>query len=199
LISFDDLRGARRVAAIGVADRYLRGAEAMHRQMMAPHSLQQPQERYVGKRLSGPGTGKHKGVVAVASLLHVLQDGDCARRQRHAVLPGRHMAGLAWLLRCSKSSAAKQLAGQRRMQPLALERLAETLRRDGYELLAAAKDVAYIAQQLSAQPRRPHGFQLLSENGTDGRWRGGRPKGAKDRHPRRRRDGGSRPDRGRRD
>jgi hypothetical protein len=105
----------------------------------------------------------------------------------HCRWPGRHIAGLAWLLKCSKSAAAKHLAGQRRMQPRALERLAETLHRDGYELLAAAKAVAYIAQQSSAQPRRPRGFQLLSEGGTDGRWRGGRPKGAKDRRPRRRR------------
>jgi hypothetical protein len=53
--------------------------------------------------------------------------------------------------------------------------------------LIAANDVASIARQLSAQPRRPRGFQLLSEEKTDGRWRGGRPKGAKDRQPRRRR------------
>jgi len=74
------------------------------------------------------------------------------------------------------------------MQPWALEQLSETLRRDGCEIATAANDVAYIARQLSAQPRRPRGFQLLSEDKTDGRWRGGRPKGAKDRHPRRRRD-----------
>src|SRR5215470_14326257 len=102
--------------------------------------------------------------------------------------PGRHIAGLAWLLRCSKSSAAKYLAGQRRMQPWALERLSETLRRDGCEILTASNSVAYIARQLSAQPRQPRGFQLLSEEKTDGRWRGGRPKGAKDRQPRSPRD-----------
>jgi len=43
------------------------------------------------------------------------------------------------------------------------------LNRDGFELLTAAKDVAYIARQLSAQPRRPRGFQLLNEEKTDGR------------------------------
>jgi hypothetical protein len=116
---------------------------------------------------------------------------DAVGALRHACRcrwPGRHIAGLAWLLRCSKSSAAKYLAGQRRMQPRALEQLSETLRHDGFELLTAAKDVAYIARQLSAQPRRPRGFQLLSEEKTDGRWRGGRPKGAKDQQPRRRLD-----------
>jgi len=116
---------------------------------------------------------------------------DAVGALRHACRcrwPGRHIAGLAWLLRCSKSSAAKYLAGQRRMQPRALEQLSETLRHDGCEILTASNDVAYIARQLSTQPRRPRGFQLLSEEKTDGRWRGGRPKGAKDRQPRRRRN-----------
>lgn len=101
--------------------------------------------------------------------------------------PGRHIAGLAGLLGCSKSSAAKYLAGDRRMQAAALDQLAEALRRDGCEIVNAADSVAFIARQLRAQPRLPRGFQLLSGTGPDGRWRGGRPKGAKDRWPRRRR------------
>src|SRR6516165_8783150 len=93
---------------------------------------------------------------------------DALRHACRCRWPGRHIAGLAWLLRCSKSSAAKYLAGQRRMQPRALEQFSETLRRDGCEILTAANDVAHIARQLSAQPRRPRGFQLLSEDKTDG-------------------------------
>jgi hypothetical protein len=123
---------------------------------------------------------------------------DAVGALRHACRcrwPGRHIAGLAWLLQCSKSSAAKYLAGQRRMQPWALERLAKTLRCEGYEILTAAQDVAYIAQQLGAQSRRSYGFQLVSEAGTDGRWHGGRPKGARDRRPRRRRNGRTQSDR----
>jgi hypothetical protein len=73
----------------------------------------------------------------------------------------------------------------------AMEQLSETLRHDGCEILTVSNSVAYIARQLSAQPRRPRGFQLLSEEKTDGRWRGGRPKGAKDRQPRRRQHRGA--------
>jgi hypothetical protein len=94
----------------------------------------------------------------------------------HARWPGRHIAGLAEKLDCSKAAAAFWLSARRRMPAKKMDEFADSLRQTADALNAFARGIAECAEQLRLRGRRPRGFQLLKEDGTDRRWRGGKGK-----------------------
>ena len=88
--------------------------------------------------------------------------------------PGRHIAGLAVKLDCSKSAVTHWLSGRRRMPAEKMTEFAESLRQSADVLNGFARGIAEAAEQVRLRGRRPRGFQLLKEDGTDRRWRGGK-------------------------
>ena len=96
--------------------------------------------------------------------------------------PGRHVAGLAQLLRRPKPTVASWLAGRRQMPASEMLALAEVLRTDGQFLIGIASNVLHAAEIKQARPRHARGFQVIKERDgpgsmpRDARWRGGRPK-----------------------
>jgi len=94
----------------------------------------------------------------------------------HTRWPGRHVAGLAEKLDCSKATVASWLSGRRNMPAEKMSEFAESLRQSAGALNDLARGIAGAAVQVRLRGRRPRGFQLLKEDGTDRRWRGGRGK-----------------------
>jgi hypothetical protein len=94
----------------------------------------------------------------------------------HSRWPGRHIAGLAEKLDCSKTAVAFWLSGRRRMPAKKMDEFAESLRWSADALNGFARGIADAAERVRLRGRRPRGFQLLKEDGTDRRWRGGRGK-----------------------
>ena len=66
--------------------------------------------------------------------------------------PGRHVAGLAQLMKRPKATVSSWLSGRRRMPAQAMELFAEVLRREGHLFIGIADDVAHAARQASGQP-----------------------------------------------
>jgi hypothetical protein len=94
----------------------------------------------------------------------------------HARWPGRHIAGLAEKLDCSKAATAFWLSGRRNMPAEKMTEFAEYLRESAEVLKDLALGIGGAAEQVRLRGRRPRGFQLLKEDGTDRRWRGGKGK-----------------------
>ena len=94
----------------------------------------------------------------------------------HARWPGRHVAGLAKQLDCSKTAVAFWISGRRKMPPNKMGEFAQSLRESADVLNGFARGIDEAAEQVRLRGRRPRGFQLLKDDGTDRRWRGGRGK-----------------------
>jgi hypothetical protein len=101
----------------------------------------------------------------------------------HARWPGRHLAGLAEQLCCSKSAATHWVSGGR-MPAKKMVEFAESLRWSAGALADLARGIDGAAEQVRLRGRQARGFQKVQDwDGTgvesDRRWRGGRGK----RHP----------------
>ena len=99
----------------------------------------------------------------------------------HARWPGRHIAGLAEKLGCSKTAVAFWHSGRRRMPPKRMDEFAESLRWSADVLNGLARGIADAADRVRLRGRRARGFQKVQDwDGTgiefDRRWRGGKGK-----------------------
>ncbi len=99
----------------------------------------------------------------------------------HALWPGRHIAGPAEELGCSKAAVASWLSGRRHMPAEKMANLAASCVERTDLLRDLAGGIAYAAEQARTRGRRPRGFQVVKDwDGTgtmcDRRWRGGKGK-----------------------
>ena len=99
----------------------------------------------------------------------------------HARWPGRHIAGAAELMECSKTAVAFWLSGRRRMSAAKMTKLATSLIESSDLLRDLARGIAFAAEKARGRGRRRRGFEIVKDwDGrgivSDRRWRQGRSK-----------------------